>query len=441
MKTVFCGPPHSGKSVFIVNLIYNLPTDTFTIVRACPDGEGNWSNNKNQNETSAVRKKGKFTKTFIADKCKEIDNQTNKIVLVDVGGVMSPENEQIFKHCDNFVVLSSDERQKQKWLEFGQKLGLECIGCLDSTLDGHEEIYSRTPYLQGRIVGLERGSVLVDSQVIKALVSDIIEKSKYAERDVQNIQNPDEILIDDTELGFKLGYGNEIPTESGTLIKNVRWAEDAIPKVYHDIRNRLQSDKPVKMNGIRANFIFGTICNVCKKSGVKDLSCFDIRSKQYIQIKNFPQKRNIQSSEGLEYHLIENNNSVFMDVDITKEQFSLEDYQKCVLPKINTDKSLYLSGRMPLWLLGSIITSYDSDKIFTFQPGKGFTCVSSIYENELGTIVDGVSGINLSKYFDDKKEMAANNKHPVLAQNQGVFSKIKRFWNSLKDVLHLILSI
>ena len=51
MKIVFCGPPHSGKSVFIANLIDKMPTDAYTIIRACPDGEGTWSNNKNQNET------------------------------------------------------------------------------------------------------------------------------------------------------------------------------------------------------------------------------------------------------------------------------------------------------------------------------------------------------------------------------------------------------
>ena len=85
MKIVLCGPPHSGKSVFIANIIDKLPTDAYTIIRACPDGEGTWSNNANQVETNVVRRKGKFTEKFIEDGCKAIDNQVNKIVLVDVG--------------------------------------------------------------------------------------------------------------------------------------------------------------------------------------------------------------------------------------------------------------------------------------------------------------------------------------------------------------------
>ncbi len=82
MKIIFCGPPHSGKSVFIANLIDKLPSDAYTIIRAC--------------------------------------------------------------------------------------------------LEGKEEIYSREPFLYGKVVGLERGQLLKDSSIIEAMVSDIVKKSKYA---------------------------------------------------------------------------------------------------------------------------------------------------------------------------------------------------------------------------------------------------------------------
>jgi len=96
-----------------------------------------------------------------------------------------------------------------------------------------------------------------------------------------------------------------------------------------------------------------------------------------------------------------------MDIDITKEKYSLEDYEKCILPQIQENKNLYISGRIPLWLLASISNSYDPNRIFTFQPGKGFTCISSANEKELGMIVDGVEGININQYFEDKKNIDA----------------------------------
>ena len=345
---------------------------------------------------------------------------------------MSKENEQVFQHCDSFVVLSSDEQKKQEWLEFGQGLGLECVGCLDSSLEGQEEIYSRTPFFQGKIVGLERGEILEDSPVIKAIVSDIVQKSKYGEKTEEQSQTIEGTMIDDTELGFELGYGKEIFTEDGTLIKKVRWPENALPKIYQAVSEKVNSDQPVKINGIRANFVLCGICKAAKQNGTKDISAYDIRTKSYIPIRNLPKKKGLKQTEGLSYNILENKENVFMDIDITKEQYSLEDYEQCVLPQIKEGKNLYLSGRMPLWLLASISNSYASSKIFTFQPGKGFTCISSIDEKDLGTIVDGVDGIDINQYFEDKKDKSKA-KLPAVVEKQGFLSKIKGWFANFRE--------
>ena len=345
---------------------------------------------------------------------------------------MSKENEQVFQHCDSFVVLSSDEQKKQEWLEFGQGLGLECVGCLDSSLEGQEKIYSRTPFFQGKIVGLERGEILEDSPVIKAIVSDIVQKSKYGEKTEEQSQTIEGTMIDDTELGFELGYGKEIFTEDGTPIKKVRWPENALPKIYQADSEKVNSDQPVKINGIRANFVLCGICKAAKQNGAKDISAYDIRTKSYIPIRDLPKKKGLMQTEGLSYNILENKENVFMDIDITKEQYSLEDYEQCVLPQIKEGKNLYLSGRMPLWLLASISNSYDSSKIFTFQPGKGFTCISSIDEKDLGTIVDGVDGIDINQYFEDKKDKSKA-KLPAVVKKQGFLSKIKGWFANFRE--------
>ena len=345
---------------------------------------------------------------------------------------MSKENEQVFQHCDSFVVLSSDEQKKQEWLEFGQGLGLECVGCLDSSLEGQEKIYSRTPFFQGKIVGLERGEILEDSPVIKAIVSDIVQKGKYGEKTEEQSQTIEGTMIDDTELGFELGYGKEIFTEDGTPIKKVRWPENALPKIYQAVSEKVNSDQPVKINGIRANFVLCGICKAAKQNGAKDISAYDIRTKSYIPIRDLPKKKGLMQTEGLSYNILENKENVFMDIDITKEQYSLEDYEQCVLPQIKEGKNLYLSGRMPLWLLASISNSYDSSKIFTFQPGKGFTCISSIDEKDLGTIVDGVDGIDINQYFEDKKDKSKA-KLPAVVKKQGFLSKIKGWFANFRE--------
>ena len=424
MKIVFCGPPHSGKSVFLSNLIEKMPTDSHTILRACPDGEGNWSNNKNQNETILVRKKGKFTPEFVNNVCNAIDNQTSKISLIDVGGVISKENEQIFKHCDSFVIVSRDEESKEKWLQFGNKLGLQCLGVIDSKLEGQDEIYKREPYLQGKITGLQRGNNLENSIIINALLSDIVKKSKYDEKETSKEEKTEGIMIDDTELGFELGYGNEFKTEQGIPIKKVKWSEDAISKVYKKMDQILKKDSKVRLNGIRANFILCAIAKSAMKKGIRQLSTYDIRLKKYIPIKRLPQKRGIKQAEGLQYNIIQNDSNIFMDIDITGEQYTLEEYKKCIIPKLKKNKNLYLSGRIPHWLLASISGSYDCSKIFTFQPGKGFTCISSKSEKDLGTVVDNIEGIDTVKYYNDKRD---NNKLSVV-QKKGFLSKLKNIF-------------
>ena len=430
MKIVFCGPPHSGKTVFIANLIDKMPTNAYTIIRACPDGEGTWSNNKNQKEIEIVRKKGKFTDSFINNACQAIDNQTNEIVLVDVGGVISKENKQVFQHCDSFVVLSNNEEKKNEWLQFGQSLGLDCVGCIDSRLEGQEEIYSKEPYLQGKIVGLKRGELLNKSTVIESLVSDIIQKSKYAEKDEIQHKDIKETMIDDTELGFELGYGKELITEDGTAIKKVKWTSEALPQIYKNIQTKIKSNQPIKINGVRANFVLGAICKALKQQGAKDVSIYDARKSEYIPIKEITKKKGLKQTEGLAYNIIENKENLFMDIDLTKEQYSLEDYEKCVLPEIKENKNLYLSGRMTHWLLASIINSYDSNKIFTFQPGNGFTCIYSNNEKDIGKIVDGADGININQYFNDKK---TKTKALAIKEEQGIISKIKKIFANIKE--------
>lgn len=428
MKTIVCGPAHSGKSVFIANLIYRLPSDSSTTIRACPDGEGTWSNNKNQQEVSNVRKKGKFTKEFIENSCKAIDNQTSDIVLVDVGGVMTKENRKIFRHCDNFIVLSSNEKLKQKWLRYGQYLGLECIGCIDSALEGKEKIYSREPYLQGKIVGLERGEKLENSELLKTIVSDIVERSKQEKTKKTETQSFNGVIIENMELATKIGNVTETLTEQGNVIKHTEWSSSHIPQVYKIINKKINSKDEVRIQGIRPNFLITAICKACQKQGVKKISAFDIRSNQYIPIRQLPKKRGIKIKNGLSYNVIQNKENVFLNIDLLQDNYTLEDYSKCILPQINERKNLYLSGRLPNWLIASITNSYNSSRIYTFQPGRGFSCVSSIDERDLGTVVDGITGIDINKFYEDQKK-ARESHLPIVPEKQGILSKLKQFFS------------
>ena len=85
MKIIFCGPPHSGKSVLIDCLRKLLPSDGLFIDRIHLDGEGAWSNYPNQDMIQTVRKKQDYDIDFINQKCLELRKYDSfPIVLVDI---------------------------------------------------------------------------------------------------------------------------------------------------------------------------------------------------------------------------------------------------------------------------------------------------------------------------------------------------------------------
>lgn len=108
MKTIICGPPHSGKSVLVNNLTWLLPSDSYQVIRANGDGEGLWSNNPNQHDVQAARKKGTNNPEDFARWQRQIETATQDIVIADIGGRIGDDKRGLFKACDSFVVLSSN---------------------------------------------------------------------------------------------------------------------------------------------------------------------------------------------------------------------------------------------------------------------------------------------------------------------------------------------
>ncbi len=121
------GPPHSGKSVFLAELyrqtLAKIGSSVF-LQRACPDGEGMWSAEADQDLVKQIRRKGQFdapTMNFYFSSIEGL-KKTKEIVLIDLGGMKSLENILILAHCSDLVVLSSKKDQLDKWGLLSQEL-------------------------------------------------------------------------------------------------------------------------------------------------------------------------------------------------------------------------------------------------------------------------------------------------------------------------------
>ena len=133
-----CGPPHSGKSVFLAALYRQLlarrPSQFVFLQRACPDGEGMWSAESTPDVAQALRQKSGFTPEFTAAILCDLDGlaATFPLVLVDMPGRRDAIAEALLDRTSHAVILSSRPEESAAWSELCRARGCELLAVLDS---------------------------------------------------------------------------------------------------------------------------------------------------------------------------------------------------------------------------------------------------------------------------------------------------------------------
>ena len=81
---LFGGPPHAGKSVLFYNLARALRERDIPhyAIRACPDGEGNWFHELDQDKVRLIRVKGEWTSDFVKRMCLDIERRHLPLLLI-----------------------------------------------------------------------------------------------------------------------------------------------------------------------------------------------------------------------------------------------------------------------------------------------------------------------------------------------------------------------
>lgn len=166
-----CGPPHSGKSVFLAELYRQIllrrPVGFCFLQRAAPDGEGMWSAESTLEVVRELRQKGKFTPEFSEFAVESISSLAHvfPLVLVDMPGRRDDIAAAILQQVSHVIILSATEGEALAWQELALSNGCELLANLTSrrVLAGDEskEIRSALDFaalpITGCLVGLERG--------------------------------------------------------------------------------------------------------------------------------------------------------------------------------------------------------------------------------------------------------------------------------------------
>jgi CRISPR-associated protein Csx3 len=167
------GPPHSGKSVFLHEFYRQLlrrhPSWSF-LVRGAPDGEGNWFHEADLDLARKLRLKYGFSPEFKERTIQAVANlrHTKGCVLLDLGGLREPPNEELLRLSTHLIVVSHDDAEAEAWTRYGEAEGCTALavirsrlfevgpGELDRSRHTPDQPWSGDPPLRGELWQLDR---------------------------------------------------------------------------------------------------------------------------------------------------------------------------------------------------------------------------------------------------------------------------------------------
>jgi len=150
------GPPDSGKSVLSHALFQTLRREDEAIFlqRAHWDGEGNWVlelPDPTLAEAFKLRYKGALTPEFFANQAQAILalRRQNRLVLVDVGGMVQDEKAPVLAACTHYLIISRDRQEVEKWHRFCRDRGhLLPLAVVHSTRTSVQTVQQSEPWLE-----------------------------------------------------------------------------------------------------------------------------------------------------------------------------------------------------------------------------------------------------------------------------------------------------
>ncbi|OGL94690.1 hypothetical protein A2348_03095 [Candidatus Uhrbacteria bacterium RIFOXYB12_FULL_58_10] len=346
-RIVVCGPPHSGKSVFVQQLRDRLlSTGLIGVIEGCPDGEGGWAGATDQDLVGDLRVKGKFTPEFVDWVIRSVSEAQQPVTLVDVGGIRSPENQRIFRECDAFIVLANPEKvgpdgrsELELWHEFGEAMGCRPLALLWSVLHGESSLDSQpdAEVISGTQAGLERGT-RVESPVIDALVQCLT-------------------LL----AGIAFAPGElEAGVHTGRLVKGL-----GISTAEQDSRLGIRPWHAAPSVALSRAALDGDVCRVwgagpswlyaalaCAARGSVEL--WDIRLG-YVLV---PELQLAIEPDGLQWRVEEHDGVRVVSFSIPGGVISVDDLAAIHPPVLPQGAPVVLSGRGPHWLMVSVAAAY-----------------------------------------------------------------------------------
>jgi CRISPR-associated protein Csx3 len=344
---VIGGPPHAGKSVLFYSLTKALRERGIAhhAIRACPDGEGNWSQESDQETVRLIRVKGDWSDEFTERICLDIERRLLPM-LIDVGGKPQGKQLRIFRHCTHSILLlhSHDEQNQLFWRGLVEENGLLPLAQLYSDLKGTSAITSESPVIKGTLVGLERHT-LAQGPLFDVLVERVASLfSSYSHEELEKTlldEAPTELVIQLPLLLETLSPGSK------------RWEPGMLPALLAS----LPADTPLSVYGQGPHYIYGALAAFV---GQQAFYQFDPRLGEpgmgWVQPPRLQISTRTSPEVSVKSQTYEQ--ASVLTVEISKKHLDYLQAEMLPFPPVPIEKGLILDGSMPSWLLTALVRLY-----------------------------------------------------------------------------------
>ena len=338
------GPPHSGKSVLTYSLTQALRQAGVPhyVLRAAPDGEGDWANEADQRLVRTLRVKGAFTSAFVDHVCDSLSGR-HLPLLVDVGGRPTPYQERVFDFCTHAVLLTRDADSRAEWRARAARHYLPVVADLTSCLEGEGQLNAERPVVKGVLTGLVRGST-ASGPTFDALVTRLRVIFDYQADELRRLHQtlaPVEIVVDLERLARTF----DVPCVGA----RVTWAPEHLPRVL----DYLPAGTPLGLYGRGTNWLYAA---VALYPHPQEFYQFDVRLGWVA-----PQPLSLGSpvpQAPLQVHASPRADHTHLAFHIPRAHLDYDEARDLRVPQVAPGTGVVLSGKLPHWLYTALTLTY-----------------------------------------------------------------------------------
>lgn len=344
------GPPNSGKSVLFYSLTKALYERGIKhhIIRACPDGEGNWFQEIHRNldpETVRlirVKAKAKWSTAFVEGICRDLEHR-HLPMLVDMGGRPQAWQHCILQQCTHSILLlrNDDTERATFWQQLVITNGLLPLAQIHTSTESISSLTEASPIVRGSFVGLERGTLAI-GPLFDALVEQIAALfSTYSLAELERAT---------------LMNAPELPVHVGQLLQTLEpYAEKWRPALLRTLAEELPVNTALAIYGKGPNWLYGALA---AQVGNQPFYQFDPRigwitsptlvlSSETTSEDVAVKVRDVQDAQLLSVHILYDHLDYLQADQLPMRQVSLA-------------RGLIIEGKIPLWLVTALVRLYNN---------------------------------------------------------------------------------